>query len=164
MTSQEQNMRMSILKQISHLYLSFLVTNNVNKKRNYFAQIGKYKVNKYFKNSLIWGNNIAYSWKTEGVRFWQHIFQYTFSNIKSNHVHPFPCHLIPLLDIFCFPKYYNENQSSWQNSSLSELPYLSLVEPSFVKFYFFSPLLWLQRNSDIYGYKKCKGNNRLISS
>lgn len=52
---------MSILKKISHLYLSFLVTNNVNKKRNYFAQIGKYKVNKYLKNSLIGGNNITYN-------------------------------------------------------------------------------------------------------
>lgn len=59
MTSQEQNMRMSVLRQTSHSYLSFPVTNDVNKKLNNLAQIGKHQVNKYFKNSLIWGNNIA---------------------------------------------------------------------------------------------------------
>ena len=96
------------------------------------------------------------------VRFWQHIFQYISSNVKSNHVHPFPCHLIPLRDISCFPKCCNENQSSWQNSCLSELPSLSLVELSFVKFYSFGLLLWPKWNLDIYWYKKCKGNSRVI--
>ena len=147
-------------------YLSFLVTNNVNKKLNYFAQIEKYTVNKYFKKEPYLGKQIlpvTEKLKVR-VRFWQRIFQYISSNVKSNHIHPFPCHLIPLLDISCFPKCYNENQSSWQNSSLSELPYLSLVEPSFVKFYSFSTLLWPKWNSDIYWYKKSKGNSRVISS
>ena len=147
-------------------YLSFLVTNNVNKKSSIILL--KLKNTKWintlkivlFRETLL---PVTEKLKIH-VRLWQHIFQYTLSNIKSNHVHPFPCHLIPLLDISCFPKCYNENQGSWQNSSLSELPYLSLVERSFVKFYSFSPLLWPKWNSDIYCYKKCKGNSSVISS